>query len=156
MASPRVAESLASWEGAVVMLGATELGRVRSVVRDPISRRVRRLVTSYCDRTGASREVAIPIEWVVQHQPGRVVLGVERHELDGLFTYADPAMTWRPGALEQESSAIEATGSAARARGRQAVGHHGVYRLASGDQDPWLSRARSRMALWLHPGGGHP
>jgi hypothetical protein len=39
-----------------------------------------------------SRQVAVPMEWVVRTLPGRVLLGVGRRELDQLPTYSGPAL----------------------------------------------------------------
>ncbi len=96
MAPPDGQDRRDGWQDALVVVGTGAIGRIQSVVRDPLSQRVRQFVTSYADRTGADRRVAIPVEWVVEHRPGRVVLGVGSHELDGLFTYDDPALSLRP------------------------------------------------------------
>jgi hypothetical protein len=67
--------------GAEVAFGATPLGHVQGVLRDPLSHRVRHLVMRY--GTGG-RPVAVPMEWVVRHSRGRLLLGVGTHSLDDL------------------------------------------------------------------------
>jgi hypothetical protein len=67
--------------GAEMTFDKTLLGLVEGLVRDPISQRVRRLVTSY-GPTG--RRVAVPMEWVVNRSPTRVVLAVGARSLDDL------------------------------------------------------------------------
>jgi hypothetical protein len=67
--------------GAEIMFGPTQLGRVEGVVRDPVSSRVRTLITTYGP---AQRRVAVPMEWVVQRTPTRLVLGVGSLSLDDL------------------------------------------------------------------------
>ncbi|HLZ28767.1 MAG TPA: hypothetical protein VKV73_15740 [Chloroflexota bacterium] len=67
--------------GAEIMFGPTQLGHVEGVVRDPVSSRVRRLITTYGP---AHRRVAVPMEWVVQRTPTRFVLGVGSLSLDDL------------------------------------------------------------------------
>ena len=51
---------------AEVVVGIGVIGRVEEVVCDPVSGRVRRLVTRY--GSVSSRQVAVPIEWVARHQ----------------------------------------------------------------------------------------
>jgi hypothetical protein len=73
--------------GAEIMFGPTSIGHVEGVVRDPLSNRVRWLITTYGP---ARRRVAVPMEWVVQRTPTRLVLGVGPLSLDDL---ADQATT---------------------------------------------------------------
>jgi hypothetical protein len=67
--------------GAEITYGATVIGRVEGLVRDPVSQRVWRLLTSY-GPTG--RHVAVPIEWVVHQTPRRIELAVGIRSLDDL------------------------------------------------------------------------
>ncbi len=67
--------------GAEITYGATHIGRVEGVVRDPVSQRVWRLLTSYGP---SGRHVAVPIEWVIRRTPQRVELGVGASSLDDL------------------------------------------------------------------------
>lgn len=67
--------------GAELVFGTTSIGRVHSVQRDPISGRVRRLVTCYGPR---GRRVAVPMEWVLNLSSSRVSLGVGADALDDL------------------------------------------------------------------------
>jgi hypothetical protein len=67
--------------GADITFGHQLLGRVEGLVRDPLSQRVRRLVTSYGLK---QRRVAVPIEWVVNRSRSRLVLGVGARSLDDL------------------------------------------------------------------------
>jgi hypothetical protein len=67
--------------GADITFGSTLIGHVEGLVRDPLTQRVRRLITSY-GPTG--RRVAIPMEWVVERSASRVVLGVDVRSLDDL------------------------------------------------------------------------
>ena len=67
--------------GAEIVFGKTLIGYVEDLVRDPISQRVRRLITSY----GVSgRRVGVPMEWVVSRSPTRLKLAVGAHSLDDL------------------------------------------------------------------------
>jgi poly(3-hydroxyalkanoate) synthetase len=67
--------------GAEITFGTMPIGHVEGVVRDPLSRRVRRLITSY----GLNRRrVEVPIEWVVKRSATRLVLGVGERSLDDL------------------------------------------------------------------------
>jgi hypothetical protein len=82
--------------GAEIMFGPTQLGHVEGLVRDPVSSRVRRLITTYGP---AQRRVAIPMEWVVQRTSTRLVLCVGALSLDDLADQADArhgsaAMVW--------------------------------------------------------------
>jgi hypothetical protein len=67
--------------GAEMTFDKTLIGHVEGLVCDPISQRVRRLITSY-GMTG--RRVAVPMEWVVNRAPSRLVLGVGARSLDDL------------------------------------------------------------------------
>jgi hypothetical protein len=67
--------------GAEITHRTTYIGRVEGLLRDPVSHRVWRLLTSY-GPTG--RQVAVPIEWVVRRTPERVELGVGARSLDDL------------------------------------------------------------------------
>ena len=67
--------------GAEVSFGATPLGHIQTVLRDPLSQRVRHLVMRY---GAGQRRVAVPMEWVVRRTPGRVALGVGTRSLDDL------------------------------------------------------------------------
>ena len=67
--------------GAEIMFGTTRLGCVEGLSRDPLSQRVRRLITSY----GLNRRrVGVPMEWVVKRSAERLVLGVGVRSLDDL------------------------------------------------------------------------
>ena len=67
--------------GAEMTFDKNLIGYVEGLVRDPISQRVRRLITSY----GMSgRRVAVPMEWVVNRASSRLVLGVGARSLDDL------------------------------------------------------------------------
>jgi hypothetical protein len=85
--------------GAQVAFGATGIGEIEAVLRDPLSQRVRRLVMRY----GAdARRVAVPMEWVVRRTRGRVVLGVGTRSLDDLPDHTNaragvPVIVTRPG-----------------------------------------------------------
>ena len=67
--------------GAEIIFGRTLIGVVEAVLRDPISQRVRRLITTY-GATG--RRVAVPMEWVIHRTAARLTLGVGAHSLDNL------------------------------------------------------------------------
>jgi hypothetical protein len=67
--------------GAEITFGTTLIGHVEGLVHDPVSLRVRRLITSY-GLTG--RRVAVPMEWVATRTPSRLVLGVGARSLDDL------------------------------------------------------------------------
>jgi len=81
--------------GAEITFGPTPIGHVVGVVRDPLSGRVRKVITSYGP---AKRRVAVPMEWVVQHTPTRLVLGVGSLSLDDLADHADVRHTARAAA----------------------------------------------------------
>ncbi len=67
--------------GAEITFGKTLIGHVEGLIRDPLSQRVRRLITSY----GLSgRRVAVPMEWVVKRSAPRLALGVGARSLDDL------------------------------------------------------------------------
>ncbi len=67
--------------GAEVVFGTTLIGHVVGVLRDPISQRVRRLLTSYGPD---GRRVAVPTEWVIRRTPSQVILAVDARSLDDL------------------------------------------------------------------------
>jgi hypothetical protein len=67
--------------GAEITFGTTLIGHVEGLVRDPLSQRVRQLITSY-GLTG--RRVAVPMEWVAKRSASRLVLGVGARALDDL------------------------------------------------------------------------
>ena len=67
--------------GADIAFGATLIGRVLGVVRDPLSQRIRRLITTYGP---LGRRVAVPMEWVTRRTPTRVALAVGTRSLDDL------------------------------------------------------------------------
>ena len=67
--------------GAEIVFGATSIGHVLGIMRDPLSQRVRRLITSYGPD---GRRVAVPMEWVVRRTPTRVTLAVGTRSLDDL------------------------------------------------------------------------
>jgi hypothetical protein len=67
--------------GAELMFGAMPIGHILGVRRDPISKRVWRLIAVY----GAhGRQVSIPIEWIARRTPRRVTLAVGTRELDDM------------------------------------------------------------------------
>ena len=67
--------------GAEIRFGTKLIGHVEGFVRDPLSHRVRRLITSY----GLSRRrVEVPMEWVVSRSSSRVALAVGVRSLDDL------------------------------------------------------------------------
>jgi hypothetical protein len=74
--------------GSEIAFGSTVIGLVQSVQRDPVSDRVRRLVTSYGT---TARRVAVPMEWVVRTTPTRVTLGVGAGSLDDLAEQTEEA-----------------------------------------------------------------
>jgi PRC-barrel domain len=67
--------------GTEITAGTTRIGQVEGVIRDPLSKRVRRLITSY---GSPARRVAVPMEWVVKRSASRLVLGVDERSLDDL------------------------------------------------------------------------
>jgi hypothetical protein len=67
--------------GAEITFGSTVIGHVEGLVRDPLSHRVWRLLTTYGPN---ARHVAVPIEWVIRRTPTRVELGVGTRSLDDL------------------------------------------------------------------------
>jgi hypothetical protein len=71
--------------GAEITYGTTLIGHVEGLIRDPIFQRVRRLITSY-GVTG--RRVGVPMEWVINRSPSRLVLGVGARSLDDLGDWA--------------------------------------------------------------------
>ena len=71
--------------GAELTFGSTLIGHVEGLIRDPISQRVRRLITSY----GLNRRrVGVPMEWVVKRSAERLVLAVGARSLDDLQDWA--------------------------------------------------------------------
>jgi hypothetical protein len=67
--------------GAEITFGTTLIGHVEGLTRDPLSQRVRRLITSY----GVTRRrVAVPMEWVAKRSASRLELGVGARSLDDL------------------------------------------------------------------------
>ena len=73
--------------GAEIMFGNTLVGHVEGLGRDPLSHRVRRLITSY---GLIGRRVGVPMEWVIKRSPSRVVLGVGVRSLNDLADWASP------------------------------------------------------------------
>jgi hypothetical protein len=67
--------------GAEITFGTTLIGHVEGLIRDPLSQRVRRLITSYGQ---SGRRVAVPMEWVVKRSASRLVLAVGTRSLDDL------------------------------------------------------------------------
>jgi hypothetical protein len=67
--------------GAEITFGSALLGHVEGLVRDPVSLRVWRLLTSYGP---LSRHVAVPMEWVVKRTASRLTLAVGARSLDDL------------------------------------------------------------------------
>jgi hypothetical protein len=73
--------------GAEITFGGTLIGHVEGLVRDPLSQRVRRLITSYGLKR---RRVAVPMEWVVKRSDSGVVLAVGARSLDDLGDRSRP------------------------------------------------------------------
>lgn len=71
--------------GAEITFGTTLIGHVEGLLRDPVSQRVRRLITSY---GLMRRRVGVPMEWVVKRSASRLVLGVGARSLDDLCDLA--------------------------------------------------------------------
>jgi hypothetical protein len=71
--------------GAELTFGSTLIGHVEGLIRDPISQRVWRLLTSY---GLTARSVGVPMEWVVSRSPTRLVLAVGVRSLDDLQDWA--------------------------------------------------------------------
>jgi hypothetical protein len=67
--------------GAEITFGSTLLGHVEGLVRDPLTHRVRGLITSYGLN---ARRVAVPMEWVAKRSASRLELGVGARSLDDL------------------------------------------------------------------------
>jgi hypothetical protein len=67
--------------GAEITSGSTRIGQVEGLSRDPISHRVRRLITTYGPHR---RRVGVPMEWVVKRSSERLVIGVGVRSLDDL------------------------------------------------------------------------
>ena len=68
--------------GAELVLGSATVGHVDGVVRDVVSHRVWRLITRY--GTTTRRDIAVPVEWIIDNSPRRFVLGVGFRSLDAL------------------------------------------------------------------------
>ena len=67
--------------GAEITFGTALIGHVEGLVRDPLSQRLRGLMTSYgLDR----RRVTVPMEWVTKRSDSGVVLAVGERSLDDL------------------------------------------------------------------------
>ena len=71
--------------GAEITFGSTLIGHVEGLIRDPISQRVRRLITTY---GLTARRVGVPMEWVVSRSSSRLALGVGVRSLDDLQDWA--------------------------------------------------------------------
>lgn len=69
-----------------LFLAGTRIGLVVGLQRDPVSQRVRRIVTSY---GSLGRQVAVPIDWVMRRGRGMLVLGVDVRLLDDLPDHLD-------------------------------------------------------------------
>lgn len=87
--------------GAELVFGATTIGRVLDVRRDPLSQRVWRLITTYGPH---GHRVAVPMEWVVRRTPTRVTLAVGSREIDDLPDELGPlfsraGISWLNGAV---------------------------------------------------------
>jgi hypothetical protein len=67
--------------GAEIVYGITLIGHVEGLVRDPISQRVWRVLTSYGP---TRRHVAVPMAWVVKRSASRLNLAVGTGSLDSL------------------------------------------------------------------------
>ena len=67
--------------GAEITFGSTVIGHVEGLVHDPLSQRVRGLVTSYGP---TRRRVAVPVEWITKRSASGVVLAVDTRSLDDL------------------------------------------------------------------------
>ncbi len=72
--------------GAEIVFGRTLIGHVEGVAHDPLSGRVRKVITTY---GSARRRVAVPMEWVVRQTPSRLELGVGSASLDDLADTSD-------------------------------------------------------------------
>ena len=71
--------------GAEITFGTTVIGHVERLLRDRVSQRVRRVITSY---GLMRRRVGVPMEWVVKRSASRLVLGVGARSLDDLCDLA--------------------------------------------------------------------
>ena len=71
--------------GAEISFGSTLIGHVEALAYDPISHRVRRLITSYGPNR---RRVEVPMEWVIKRSADRLVLAVGARSLDDLQDWA--------------------------------------------------------------------
>jgi len=84
-ANPREAQLM----GAEITFRSASIGHVEGLVHDPISHRVRRLITSY---GSTRRRVGVPIEWVVKSYPARLELAVGESALDNLGDLVVPSV----------------------------------------------------------------
>jgi hypothetical protein len=73
--------------GAEITFGSASIGHVEGLVHDPISHRVRRLITSY---GSTRRRVGVPIDWVVKRSPSRLELAVGVRSLNNLGDLVSP------------------------------------------------------------------
>jgi hypothetical protein len=73
--------------GAEIAFGPTLLGHVEGLAFDPVSHRVRWLITSY-GKPG--RRVGVPFEWVAKRSDSRLILAVGERSLDDLEDWARP------------------------------------------------------------------
>jgi hypothetical protein len=96
------------WLGAEVALDGGGTGRVQGVLWDPVQPRVRSLVTEYADEAGRTRRVAVPLSWVLDAEPGRVVLAVGARQLDQLPAAAPPTVPGAGARAFEARSAAEA------------------------------------------------
>jgi hypothetical protein len=67
--------------GAEIVYGTTLIGHLEERVRDPLSQRVWRVLTS-CGPT--RRHVVVPMAWVVKRTASQLNLGVGTRSLDNL------------------------------------------------------------------------
>ena len=81
MPTPTAASPDQDLVGAAIVFGSRPIGVVLAVLRDPVSQRVRRLITTYGP---SDRRVAIPMEWVTQRTDTTLTLGVGPRSLDDL------------------------------------------------------------------------
>ena len=79
--STRPANAVSDFHGAELVFGNAVIGHVEGVQRDPVSHRIRRLITRYGPH---DRWVAVPMEWVVRSSPTRIELGVGTDSYDDL------------------------------------------------------------------------
>jgi hypothetical protein len=79
-ASPTIARDQPSI-GSEIVYGTTLIGHVEGVVRDPLTQRVWRVLTSYGP---ARRQEAVPMAWVLKRSASRLDLAVGTGSLDNL------------------------------------------------------------------------